>query len=308
MICNSILAKSWRESTETEPDLVGTGNACIMKRHTWLDTGPEMSERSGPHFERLVNIMATLRAPGGCPWDQEQTRESLKPFLIEEAYEVLEALDHGGKEKLQEELGDLLLQVVFHAQVAAELEEFTVDEVLKNIADKLVRRHPHVFGETRAETAAEVLSNWEKIKQAERGGAIQASALAGVPKTLPALLRAQRLQDKAARVGFDWGETTEVLHKVEEELREFKAAIRKGPEAVESEMGDMLFSLVNLARFLHLNAEEALRKSIDKFSRRFRHIESAITEQGKSLAESSLEEMDALWREAKIGEDSGGGR
>ncbi len=267
-----------------------------------------MSERSGPLFERLVNIMATLRAPGGCPWDQEQTRESLKPFLIEEAYEVLEALDHGGKEKLQEELGDLLLQVVFHAQVAAELEEFTVDEVLKNIADKLVRRHPHVFGETRAETAAEVLSNWEKIKQAERGGAIQASALAGVPKTLPALLRAQRLQDKAARVGFDWGETTEVLHKVEEELREFKAAIRKGPEAVESEMGDMLFSLVNLARFLHLNAEEALRKSIDKFSRRFRHIESAITEQGKSLAESSLEEMDALWREAKIGEDSGGGR
>jgi tetrapyrrole methylase family protein/MazG family protein len=178
-----------------------------------------------------------------------------------------------------------------------------------------------------------VLSNWEKLKQAERGGPIQASALAGVPKTLPALLRAQRLQDKAARVGFDWGETTEVLHKVEEELLEFKAAIRKGPEAVESEMGDMLFSLVNLARairkgpeavesemgdllfslvnlarFLHLNAEEALRKSIDKFGRRFRHIESAIAEQGKLLAESSLEEMDALWREAKIGEDSGGGR
>jgi tetrapyrrole methylase family protein/MazG family protein len=308
MVCNSILANSWRESTETEPDLVGTGKACIMKQHTWLDTRPEMSERSGPLFERLVNIMATLRAPGGCPWDREQTRESLKPYLIEEAYEVLEALDHGGKEKLQEELGDLLLQVVFHAQVAAELEEFTVDEVLQNIADKLVRRHPHVFGETRAETAAEVLSNWEKLKQAERGGPIQASALAGVPKTLPALLRAQRLQDKAARVGFDWGETTEVLHKVEEELREFKAAIRKGPEAVESEMGDLLFSLVNLARFLRLSAEEALRKSIDKFGRRFRHIESAIAEQGKSLAESSLEEMDALWQEAKIGEDSGGGR
>ncbi|MFQ5961668.1 MAG: MazG family protein, partial [Candidatus Methylomirabilales bacterium] len=144
-----------------------------------------MSERTGPLFEQLVNIMATLRAPGGCPWDREQTRETLKAFLIEEAYEVLEALDHGGKEKLQEELGDLLLQVVFHAQVAAELGEFTVDEVLQNIADKLVRRHPHVFGETRAETAAEVLSNWEKLKQAERGGAIQASALSGVPKTLP---------------------------------------------------------------------------------------------------------------------------
>ncbi len=267
-----------------------------------------MREKTGPLFERLVQIMATLRAPGGCPWDREQTRESLKAFLIEEAYEVLEALDDGGKEKLQEELGDLLLQIVFHAQVAAELGEFTVDEVLEHVTDKLVRRHPHVFGETRAETAAEVLSNWEKLKQAERGGAIQASALSGVPKTLPALLRAQRLQDKASRVGFDWGETGEVLQKVEEELNELKAAMAKRSETIEAELGDLLFSLVNLARFLNLNAEEALRKSIEKFTRRFRHIESVIATQGKSLAESNLEEMDMLWREAKIGEDSGGGR
>lgn len=273
-----------------------------------MDAGHEMSERSGSLFERLVRIMATLRAPGGCPWDREQTRESLKPFLIEEAYEVLEALDHGGKEKLQEELGDLLLQVVFHAQVAAELGEFTVDEVLEGVADKLVRRHPHVFGETRAETAHEVLANWERLKQAERGGAIAASALSGVPKTLPALLRAQRLQDKAARVGFDWGETREVLRKVEEELHELRAAMEEGPEATEAEMGDLLFSVVNLSRFLRVSAEEALRKSIEKFIRRFRHVESVIAEQGKSLAESSLEEMDALWRDAKIGEDTGGGR
>jgi len=267
-----------------------------------------MSERTGSLFERLVKIMAILRGPEGCPWDREQTRESLKPFLIEEAYEVLEALDSAAKETLQEELGDLLLQVIFHAQVAAELGEFSVDEVLDGIVDKLVRRHPHVFGETRAETAQDALSNWERLKQAERGGAIAASALSGVPKTLPALLRAQRLQDKAARVGFDWEDTREVLRKVEEEFDELKAAIAEGPEATEAEIGDLLFSVVNLSRFLRVSAEEALRKSIEKFTRRFRHVESVIAARGKSLAESSLEEMDALWREAKIGEDTGGGR
>jgi tetrapyrrole methylase family protein/MazG family protein len=264
-----------------------------------------MGETAGSLFERLVQVMARLRAPGGCPWDREQTRESLKAFLIEEAYEVLEALDQGGSETLQEELGDLLLQVVFHAQIAAELGEFTVKEVLAGVTDKLIRRHPHVFGEGRAETAAEVLSNWERLKQAERGGAKEASALAGVPKTLPALLRAQRLQDKAARVGFDWGETAQVLQKVEEELLELKEAMGKGAAATEAELGDLLFSLVNLARFLNLNAEEALRKCIEKFARRFRHIETVIADRGRSLRESSLEEMDALWQEAKIGEELG---
>ncbi len=262
-----------------------------------------MSGRSGPLFERLVEIMATLRGPQGCPWDRDQTRESLKAFLIEEAYEVLEALDHGGKETLQEELGDLLLQVVFHAQVAAELGEFRMEDVLEHVTDKLVRRHPHVFGETRAETPAEALSNWERLKQVERGGVQEASALSGVPKTLPALLRAQRLQDKAARVGFDWGEMTPVLHKVEEELAELKTAIGKDREAAEAELGDLFFSVVNLARFLGLNAEEALRKCVEKFTRRFRHVERMIAARGKSLTESSLEEMDALWEEAKVAED-----
>lgn len=259
-----------------------------------------MSRESGPVFQRLVEVMATLRGPGGCPWDREQTRESLKPFLIEETYEVLEALDQGDRQKLQEELGDLLLQVVFHAQVASERAEFTITDVLQTVIDKLVRRHPHVFGEHRAETAEEVLQNWERLKQEERGGVEKASALDGVPKSLPALLRAQRLQDKAARVGFDWGETAAVLQKVEEELGELKGAMGKEAEMVEGEMGDLLFSLVNLARFLHLNAEETLRKCIEKFIRRFRHIEEVVAQQGKSLEESSLEEMDALWQEAKV--------
>jgi len=247
----------------------------------------------------LVEIMATLRGPGGCPWDREQTRESLKPFLIEEAYEVLEALDQKDRQKLQEELGDLLLQVIFHAQVASEREEFTITDVLQTVSEKLVRRHPHVFGETRAETAEAVLHTWERLKQEERGGVQKASALDGVPKTLPALLRAQRLQDKAARVGFDWGETAAVIQKLEEELAELKAAMGKGAEVMEEELGDLLFSLVNLARFLHLNAEEALRKCIEKFIHRFRYIEEVIAQRGKSLEESSLEEMDALWQEAK---------
>jgi tetrapyrrole methylase family protein/MazG family protein len=262
-----------------------------------------MSDTAGCLFERLVEVMATLRGPQGCPWDREQTRDSLKAFLIEEAYEVLEALDLHDPDRLEEELGDLLLQVIFHAQVAAELGEFTVRDVLAAVTDKLIRRHPHVFGDGRAETAAEVLANWERLKQAERGGVREASALAGVPKTLPALLRAQRLQDKAARVGFDWGETAAALHKVEEELAELKAALGKGGEAVEAELGDLVFSVVNLARFLKLNAEEALRKSLEKFIRRFRYIETAMARRGKSLTESTLEEMDALWDEAKVGEE-----
>ena len=262
--------------------------------------GVGMSRENGPVFQRLVEIMATLRGPGGCPWDREQTRESLKPFLIEETYEVLEALDQRDRQKLQEELGDLLLQVIFHAQVASEREEFTITDVLETITEKLVRRHPHVFGDTRAETAKEVLHTWERLKQEERGGVQKASALDGVPKSLPALLRAQRLQDKAARVGFDWGETAAVIQKVEEELTELKAAMGKGAEAMEEEMGDLLFSLVNLARFLHLNAEETLRKCIEKFTRRFRHIEEAMARLGRSLEDATLEEMDALWQEAKV--------
>lgn len=263
-----------------------------------------MAEKSGELFERLVGIMARLRGEGGCPWDREQTRESLRPFVLEEAYEVLEALDEENVEKLKEELGDLLLQVVFHAQVASERGEFTIAEVLTIIADKLVRRHPHVFGEATASTAKEVLHNWERLKRNERREkAGKASALEGVPKELPALLRAHRLQDKTSRVGFDWKETGEVFTKVEEELAELKAAARTAnPQRIEEELGDLLFALVNLSRFLQVNPEDALRKAIARFIARFHYMEEAMAERGKDLAEASLEEMDALWEEAKAHE------
>ncbi|MFQ5839528.1 MAG: nucleoside triphosphate pyrophosphohydrolase [Candidatus Methylomirabilales bacterium] len=264
------------------------------------------ADEVGRRFEELVGIMARLRAPGGCPWDREQTPDTLKPFLIEEAYEVLEAVDSGDDTELKEELGDLLLQVVFHAELAAERGAFTIADVLAAIADKLVRRHPHVFGEARAETPTEVLHNWERLKQAERGGAGEASALHGVPATLPALLRAQRLQDKAARVGFDWGALTAVLSKVDEEVKELKEAVAGGdPVAIEAEVGDLFFALVNASRFLDVSAEEALRKAIGKFTRRFRHIESTIVRRGGRLEEAGLPEMDRLWEEAKAGERTG---
>ncbi len=293
-----------------------------------------MPEPSGDRFEALVRIMERLRVDGGCPWDREQTRESLKPFLIEEAYEVVEAIDEEDPKKLMEELGDLLFQVVFHAQVAAERGEFTIGQVLAATADKMVRRHPHVFASGTASTAREVLEQWEELKRVERdaAAAIPASALDGVPKELPALLRAQRLQDKASRAGFDWPEISGVIAKVEEELGELKEAIQgaapeepvtstgsvrslssvEGPvtstgsvrslskvEGVERELGDLLFSLVNLARFLNLSAEDALRKGITRFTARFCYIEKMIERRGRRLREVSLEEMERLWEDAK---------
>lgn len=261
-----------------------------------------MASQSGELFQRLVGIMARLRGPGGCPWDREQTRESLRPFLLEEAYEVLEAIDEADVERLKEELGDLLLQVVFHAEVAAEQGEFRIEDVLEVIAEKLVRRHPHVFGTATASTAREVLHNWELQKRDERREKdAKASALDGVPKELPALLRAHRLQDKASRVGFDWREAGEVFEKVGEELSELKAAAQEGrQEQVEAELGDLLFALVNLSRFLQVNPEDALRKAIARFIHRFRYIEEEMAKRGKDLSGASLEEMDALWKEAKV--------
>ncbi|HLC20704.1 MAG TPA: nucleoside triphosphate pyrophosphohydrolase [Candidatus Methylomirabilis sp.] len=269
-----------------------------------------MTEPSGDRFEALVRIMERLRAEGGCPWDREQTRESLKPFLIEEAYEVVEAIDEEDPMKLMEELGDLLFQVVFHARVAAERSEFTIGQVLAATADKMVRRHPHVFASGTASTAREVLEQWEELKREERdaAAAIPASALDGVPKELPALLRAQRLQDKASRAGFDWPEISGVIAKVEEELGELKEAIQgaapeepvlSSVEGVERELGDLLFSLVNLARFLNLSAEDALRKAITRFTARFCYIEEMTERRGRRLREVSLEEMERLWEDAK---------
>jgi tetrapyrrole methylase family protein/MazG family protein len=252
-------------------------------------------------FAELVEIMARLRGEDGCPWDREQTPESIKPYLIEETYEVLEAIGEQDPAKLKEELGDLMLQVVFHAQMAEEAGAFTISDVLAGINDKLTRRHPHVFGDGTAETAQEVLFNWEQIKQSERRTAKgEASLLEGVPRELPALLRAHRLQEKASRVGFDWREIQGVFHKVEEELAELRAAMEgQAGDRVEAEFGDLLFALVNLSRFLAVNPEEALRKTIARFIARFRYIEEELARCGRSLREATLEEMDALWAEAK---------
>ncbi|TAJ10384.1 MAG: nucleoside triphosphate pyrophosphohydrolase [Nitrospirae bacterium] len=263
-------------------------------------------------FDRLVQIMARLRAPDGCPWDRKQTHESLKPYLIEEAYEVLETIDQQDPRKLREELGDLFLQVLFHAQIGAEAGTFTIAEVLEQLADKLVRRHPHVFAKQESPGDAlspeQVYSNWEQIKRDERARAGQAeSALHGVPKTLPALLRAFQVQARASRVGFDWPHTREgterVMEKIEEEVRELREAVADdaGDKAgrTESEFGDLFFALVNLARFVKVNPEEALRGSTNRFVARFQLMEAAAARAGRSLDKMTLDELDLLWSDAK---------
>jgi tetrapyrrole methylase family protein/MazG family protein len=245
----------------------------------------------------LVDVMKRLRGQGGCPWDREQNHESLKPYLLEEAYEVLDAIDKNNDNALREELGDLLLQIVFHAQIAAEENRFTIEDVAGTIVEKLRRRHPHVFGERKVKDSDEVLRNWEAIKKGEG----KESVLSGVPGGLPALLRARRVQEKAKRVGFDWDSIDGVMTKVNEEMRELKEASESGDRArVDEEFGDLLFSLVNFSRFLRVDAEDSLRKTIDKFSTRFQRMERLAKERGKSSLEScTLEEMDRLWEEAK---------
>ncbi|GFE59163.1 nucleoside triphosphate pyrophosphohydrolase [Geobacter sp. AOG1] len=250
-------------------------------------------------FDRLLEIMRRLRAPGGCPWDAEQTHDSLKRYLLEECYEVIEAIDAGSPEMLKEELGDLLLQPIFHAAIAEERGEFTMDDVIAAICDKLVRRHPHVFGDLEIRDSAAQVENWEKIKKAEKGEE-RRSALSGVPPHLPALMKAHKITEKAARVGFDWSRTDEVFAKVLEELHEFEETMLEGDqERMEAELGDLLFSIVNLGRFLALNPEEALRKTIARFARRFEHIETTLHARGIQLTEATLEQMEQLWQEAK---------
>ncbi|PYO01035.1 MAG: nucleoside triphosphate pyrophosphohydrolase [Candidatus Rokuibacteriota bacterium] len=262
-----------------------------------------MTESSGPLFEHLLRIMAQLRGPGGCPWDREQTPTSLKPYLIEEAYEVLEAIDAGG-EHLTEELGDLLFQVVFHSQIAAERGEFTIHDVLRRLNDKMVSRHPHVFAGASVETPKQALAQWEALKQREAGDAGRTrSVIDGVPRTLPALLRAQRTQAKAARVHFDWPDAPAAWTKVEEEVREAAAALADGDRArFNEELGDVLFSLVNVARLASLDAEQALTGAIEKFCRRFTHMEADLSARGKSVASVSQEELEESWHVAKANE------
>jgi MazG family protein len=255
---------------------------------------------AGEAFEELVRIMARLRGPDGCPWDREQTRQSIKPYVIEEAHEVAEAIEDNDLIELRSELGDLLLQVVFHAQLASEEGEFTAADVVRGIIEKMIRRHPHVFGDTDAKTADQVLRNWARIKAEERKHRDDRSALAGVPRALPALLRAHRLGEKAARVGFDWNEPTDVMEKVREELGELQEAMRRdhAPD-VEAELGDLLFALSSLGRHLGLHTEDALQRASDRFIRRFRYVEERLAELQRDIHGASAEEMNALWEEAK---------
>jgi len=248
-------------------------------------------------FKRLLEIMATLRGENGCPWDKTQDHKSLKPYLIEETYEVVEAMDSDKPEKLAEELGDLLLQIVFHAQIAKENDEFDIEDICRLISDKLLHRHPHVFESKTELTPSEVLDRWEAIKKRANE---KRSMLAGVPKTLPALLKAYRIQEKVGRIGFDWEKPEQVMDKIKEEISEFeKAFVERDDKSMHEELGDLLFSLVNLSRHLGIRAEEALDSTNNKFIRRFKYIENKLYECGSSPVDSTLEEMDALWEESK---------
>jgi len=255
-----------------------------------------MSKRT---FTDLVELMTRLRAPGGCPWDREQTFTDLKPFVIEEAYEVVEAIDRDDRESLREEIGDLLLEAVFLAEIAREEGTFDIDDSITTVHDKLVRRHPHVFGDVKADSADAVLQNWERLKSAERRVQKQ-GILSGVPRSLPALLKAVRLTEKAARVGFDWRSTEDVFEKLDEETRELQEALERNERAeIEHELGDLLFTIANIARRLEINAEEALQAANRKFTRRFEAIESSLHESSRTFDDVTLEQMDAMWEEAK---------
>ncbi len=291
---------------------------------------------TGDKFERAVAIMARLRAPGGCPWDREQTFDSIKPYTLEETYEVLEAIDHRDWDELTGELGDLLLQVLFYAEMAKEEKRFTLDDVLDRLSNKLVDRHPHVFGDVKAETSADVLRNWEALKAEEKkkrlaaGGGKSAqpeeapkSVLAGISSAIPSLLEAFKLSSRAAHVGFDWPNIEGLFEKLEEEVGELRREVAKipapGPQPqlrgvagargvaipadlrsrMEDEVGDLFFVLVNIARYLSLDPESALRRTNRKFKRRFQWLESELANSGRALQQASLEEMESLWQRSK---------
>ena len=286
---------------------------------------------TGEKFERAVNIMARLRAPGGCPWDREQTFDSIKPYTLEETYEVFEAIENRDWKELPGELGDLLLQVLFYAEMAKESGYFSIDDVIDRLSEKLVQRHPHVFGDTKADTAHEVVRNWEALKKAEASQRSRVSAqgdrqslLSGISRAMPALLEATKLSRKAASVGFDWPEISGIFEKLDEEVAELRHDIADLPqpiqpadghagsrthqvspnlqERVEAEVGDLFFVLVNLARFLDVDPESALRRTTQKFRRRFEGMENQSHEQGRRLEEMNIDEMETLWQSSKAEE------
>jgi tetrapyrrole methylase family protein/MazG family protein len=253
-------------------------------------------------FDDLVNLMKTLRGPDGCPWDRKQSLPDLKPFVIEEAYEVVDAVDRDDRQALMEEVGDLLLESVFIAEITREEGSFDIYDSITSVHDKLVRRHPHVFADVEANDAEQVLVNWEKQKNEERK-AENKSVLSGVPASLPAALKASRLTEKAARVGFDWRKTDDVFDKLDEEIGELREAVKGGDTSrIEDEMGDLLFTIANIARKTGVNPEEALQSTNRKFIRRFEAMETAVRASGRNLDQLSLEEMDALWEQAKAAE------
>lgn len=260
----------------------------------------EFKSRYG--IEDLLDIMKLLRSPDGCPWDREQTHESIKSSLIEETYEVIEAINKNDSELMCEELGDVLLQVVFHSQMAAEDGEFAFEDVVDGICKKLVERHPHVFGEVKADTSEQVLSNWEDIKNKSKNRATATESMLSVPRELPALMRSQKLQKKAKKVGFDWDSVDGAMEKLEEETRELKEAIAHGNhDGCFEELGDLLFSVVNVARFIDCDAEQALTGASDKFLSRFSQVEKLAEQRKIDMKNTSLEELDKLWDEVKKG-------
>jgi len=251
-------------------------------------------------LDRLVKIVEKLRAPDGCPWDREQDHESILSGLLDEVYEFFEAVDKKDSYEMKEELGDILLQVVFHSQMASENSKFNFEDVACEISDKLIRRHPHVFGDVNVDSTDEVLQNWEEIKRSEKGKEERKYITDGIPKALPALLRAEKIQKRVARVGFDWDDMKPVLDKVEEEFAEFREALENGDvENANEELGDIIFSLVNVGRHKKIVAEDSLRRTIDKFEKRFRYIEDEFKKENRQISEASLEELDVYWERAK---------
>ena len=260
----------------------------------------DFKEKPKYGFQDLIEIMKMLRAPGGCPWDREQTHKSIRQNFIEETYEVIEAIDTEDRELLKEELGDVLLQVVFHSEMESEKGSFDINDVCDGICKKLIVRHPHIFSDVKADTTDEVLSNWDKIKMQTKSQKTQSDAMDSVSKSLPSLMRSEKLQKKAAKVGFDWPDVNGALQKVEEETQELQKAIEDGDKkGMEEELGDLLFSVVNVSRFLKVDSEEALYHACDKFTNRFRMVEALAKERGIAMESAPLSLLDSLWDEVK---------
>ncbi len=262
---------------------------------------PEDSGNAGQKLQQLIEIMARLRAPDGCPWDREQNFDTIKKFTVEETYEVLDAIDRRDWDGLREELGDYILQAVFYAQMASEENRFSIGDCLDAINEKLIRRHPHIFGEETARTGDDVLKLWEAVKSAEKAGSDKPTGLLdGIPRAQPALIEAQQISSRAARAGFDWSNAEDVIAKLEEEIAEFRAARAAGSaDEMEDELGDLMFTIVNLARFAKVDPEQALRRTNAKFRKRFAHVERRLSEQGEGVTGTPIDRLEALWQEAK---------